>query len=92
MLKAESSEVEPHTHEAFSARPEEIWADVVLPGEGSDILNSQPSPVQQMKEQHAESRRSSRRNCHSWIGPEPEYRTVKKHKEYSLSLTINQIL
>lgn len=42
-----------------------------LTSAGSDILNSQPSPVQLMKVWQAESNRSSRRNCQSWMGPDP---------------------
>jgi len=38
-----------------------------LTSAGSDILNSQPSPVQLMKVWQAESRRSSSRNCQSCI-------------------------
>lgn len=43
-----------------------------LTSAGSDILNSQPSPVQLMKVWQAESSRSSRRNCQSWMGPDPD--------------------
>lgn len=39
---------------------------------GSVSLNSQPSPVHEMKPWQLLSVRSSSRNCHSWIGPEPE--------------------
>lgn len=42
---------------------------------GSDILNSQPSPVQDIKLLQVESRSSSKRNCHNCIGPEPYSQT-----------------
>lgn len=42
-----------------------------LTSSGSESLNSQPSPVQLMKDWHDLSVSSSRRNCHSWIGPLP---------------------
>jgi len=38
---------------------------------GSDSLNSQPSPVHEMKLWHDLSVSSSSKNCHNWMGPEP---------------------
>jgi hypothetical protein len=43
----------------------------VFTSSGSESLNSQASPVQEMKEEQVLSVRSSSRNCHSWMGPEP---------------------
>ena len=40
-----------------------------LTSSGSVILNSQPSPVQEMKCWQVLSERSSRMNCQSWMGP-----------------------
>lgn len=42
-----------------------------LTSSGSESLNSQPSPVQLMKDWQDLSVSNSRRNCHSWIGPLP---------------------
>jgi hypothetical protein len=47
---------------------------VQLTSSGSESLNSQASPVQEMKEEQVLSVRSSSRNCHSWMGPEPYIR------------------
>ena len=38
---------------------------------GSIILNSQPEPVQTMMFWQDLLQRSSSRNCHSWMGPDP---------------------
>ena len=38
---------------------------------GSDSLNSQPSPVQEIKLWHDLSVNNSSKNCHNWIGPDP---------------------
>lgn len=46
-----------------------------LTSSGSESLNSQPSPVQLMKDWQDLSVSSSRRNCHSWMGPVPAIRT-----------------
>ena len=43
----------------------------ILTSSGSESLNSQPSPVQLMKDWQDLSVSNSRRNCHSWIGPLP---------------------
>lgn len=59
----------------------------VLTSVGSDILNSQPSPVQEMKVRQAESKSSSSKNCHSWIGPEPK-RTDGGKKDMSWSILL----
>ncbi len=40
---------------------------------GSESLNSQSSPVQEMKAWQDLSVSSSRRNCQSWMGPLPWY-------------------
>lgn len=42
-----------------------------LTSSGSESLNSQPSPVQLIKDWQDLSVSNSRRNCHSWIGPLP---------------------
>lgn len=49
-----------------------------LTSSGSESLNSQPSPVQLMKDWQDLSVSSSRRNCHSWMGPLPEEQMGKE--------------
>ena len=48
-----------------------LWSHSLLTSSGSESLNSQPSPVQLIKDWQDLSVSNSRRNCHSWIGPLP---------------------
>ena len=67
--------IKPHTtHPQSSLSPSldtTLSSHSLLTSSGSESLNSQPSPVQLMKDWQDLSVSNSRRNCHSWIGPLP---------------------
>lgn len=52
------------------------WPHRLATSSGSINLNSQPSPVQQMNDLQSSVVKSSNKNCHSWMGPEPKMKNI----------------